>query len=125
MVMKDGVILDTIVFGLSNTIQNLPRSLSVLGMYIVQVILSIVIPSGSGLAATTMPIMVPLSDVLEINRQVAVLTYQFGDGISNSFIPTAASCMGALSVVKISYEKWMKWSWPLIIAWLVLGEYSA
>ncbi len=121
MVMKDGVIIDTIVNTLAMIIQTLPRSISVLGMYIVQVILSIIIPSGSGLAATTMPIMVPLSDVLEINRQVAVLTYQFGDGISNSFIPTAASCMGALSVAKISYEKWLKWSVPLIIGWLILG----
>lgn len=121
MVMKDGVIIDTIVNALAAIIQTLPRSISVLGMYVVQVILSIIIPSGSGLAATTMPIMIPLSDVLEINRQVAVLTYQFGDGISNSFIPTAASCMGALSVAKISYEKWMKWAWPLIAGWLILG----
>ncbi|NLL60321.1 MAG: putative basic amino acid antiporter YfcC [Tissierellia bacterium] len=121
MVMKDGMIMDTIVNALAILIQSLPRSISILGMYVVQVILSIIIPSGSGLAATTMPIMIPLSDVLEINRQVAVLTYQFGDGISNSFIPTAASCMGALSVAKISYEKWMKWSWPLIVGWLVLG----
>ncbi len=121
MVMKDGMIMDTIVNALAILIQSLPRSISILGMYVVQVILSIIIPSGSGLAATTMPIMIPLSDVLEINRQVAVLTYQFGDGISNSFIPTAASCMGALSVAKISYEKWMKWSWPLIVGWLILG----
>ena len=68
-----------------------------------------------------MPIMIPLSDVLEINRQVAVTAYQFGDGFTNSIIPTSAALMGVLSVAKIDYERWVKFLWPLMSIWLGIG----
>ncbi len=121
IVMQDGLIMDTVIFSLSSLIQNLPGSITALGMYFVQVIINFFIPSGSGQAAVTMPIMVPLSDVLNINRQIVVLAYQFGDGITNSIIPTAASCMGALSVAKIPYEKWFRFLYPLCLIWIVIG----
>lgn len=121
IVMQDGGIMDSIINGLAIAIQNLPKSISVLGMYATQVIINFFIPSGSGQAAATMPIMVPLSDVLEINRQVAVTAYQFGDGFTNSIIPTSAALMGVLSVAKIDYEKWVKWLWPLMTIWIGLG----
>lgn len=121
VVMQDGAIIDAIINGLALGIQNLPKSVAVLGMYIVQVIINFFIPSGSGQAAATMPIMVPLSDVLTINRQVAVMAYQFGDGFTNSIIPTSAALMGVLSVAKISYEKWVKFLWPLMLIWIVIG----
>lgn len=121
VVMQDGFIIDAIINGLASSIQNLPQSISVLGMYVVQVIINFFIPSGSGQAAATMPIMVPLSDVLGINRQISVMAYQFGDGFTNSIIPTSASLMGVLSVAKISYEKWVKFLWPLMLIWLGIG----
>ncbi len=121
IVMQDGGIMDSIINGLAIAIQNLPKAISVLGMYATQVIINFFIPSGSGQAAATMPIMIPLSDVLEINRQVAVTAYQFGDGFTNSIIPTSAALMGVLSVAKIDYEKWVKWLWPLMSIWLGIG----
>ncbi len=121
VVMQDGFIMDSIIHALAITIQNLPKAISVLGMYIVQVIINFFIPSGSGQAAATMPIMIPLSDVLEINRQVAVMSYQFGDGFTNSIIPTSAPLMAVLSIAKIPYEKWVKFLWPLMLIWLGLG----
>ncbi len=121
VVMQDGAIIDSIINGLALGIQSLPKAVAVLGMYVVQVIINFFIPSGSGQAAATMPIMVPLSDVLSINRQVAVMAYQFGDGFTNSIIPTSAALMGVLSVAKISYEKWFKFLWPLMLIWLATG----
>ncbi len=121
VIMQDGSIIDSIINGLANGIQSMPKSVAVLGMYIVQVIINFFIPSGSGQAAATMPIMVPLSDVLNINRQVAVMAYQFGDGFTNSIIPTSAALMGVLSVAKISYEKWVKFLWPLMLIWIGIG----
>ena len=90
-------------------------------MYIVQVVINFFIPSGSGQAAATMPIMAPLADVLNINRQVAVTAFQFGDGITNSIIPTSAALMGVLSVAKIPYEKWFKFVYPVMLIWLSMG----
>ncbi|WP_242826488.1 YfcC family protein [Caldisalinibacter kiritimatiensis] len=121
VVMKDGLIIDSIINGLALAIQNLPKSISVLGMYIVQVVINFFIPSGSGQAAATMPIMAPLADVIGVNRQVAVTAYQFGDGFTNSIIPTSAALMGVLSIAKIKYEKWVKFLWPLMLIWLVIG----
>lgn len=119
--MESGVIIDTIINGLAVAVQSLPKSVSVIGMYIVQLIISIIIPSGSGLAATTMPIMTPLADIVGITRQTAVLAYQFADGFTNSIIPTSAATMGYLSIAKIPYEKWVKFLAPLMAAWIITG----
>lgn len=121
VVMQDGVIIDSIINGLASAIQTLPKSIAVIGMYIVQVIINFFIPSGSGQAAATMPIMAPLADLIEVNRQVAVTAYQFGDGFTNSIIPTSAALMGVLSIAKISYEKWVKFLWPLMLIWIGTG----
>jgi len=83
--------------------------------------LNLIIPSGSGLAATTMPIMAPLSDVIGVTRQTAVLGYQFGDGITNSIVPTSGVLLANLSIAKIKYEEWVKFVAPLMILWTVMG----
>jgi len=121
VVMQDGMILDSIVYGLATAIQALPKSISVVGMYITQVIINFFIPSGSGQAAATMPIMKPLADIVGVTRQTAVVAYQFGDGFTNSIIPTSAALMGVLSVAKIPYEKWFRFLWPLMAIWLGVG----
>ena len=121
VVMTDGFIIDSIIHGLATGINALPTAIAVLGMYIVQVVINFFIPSGSGQAAATMPIMAPLADVLNINRQVAVTAFQFGDGITNSIIPTSAALMGVLSVAKIPYEKWFKFVYPVMLIWISMG----
>ena len=88
---------------------------------IVQVILNFFMPSGSGQAAATMPIMTPLADVIGITRQTAVLAFQLGDGFTNTILPTSAALMGNLSIAKIPYEKWAKFAFPLILIWVLMG----
>jgi len=95
--------------------------LTAIGMLAVQVVINFFIPSGSGQAMTTMPVMVPISDLQEIPRQVAVLAYQYGDAITNSIIPTSASLMGVLAVAGIPYIKWVKFVWKLVLIWLVIA----
>lgn len=121
VVMENGLIIDSVIYYLASAIENLPSTLNVLGMFIVQVFTNFFIPSGSGQAATTMPIMVPLADILGIERQVAVLAFQYGDSISNSIIPTSAALMGYLAVAGIPYEKWVKFIWRLILMWLIVA----
>ncbi|NLY73259.1 MAG: putative basic amino acid antiporter YfcC [Tissierellia bacterium] len=121
VVLSEGVILDTIIHGLAGTIQNLPRTVAAVGMFIVQSIMNFFIPSGSGQAGTTMPIMVPLADVIGMTRQTAVVAFQCGDGISNSIIPTGASLLAALGVAKIKYEEWVRFIWPLMVIQSVIA----
>ncbi|WP_054948833.1 YfcC family protein [Numidum massiliense] len=118
VVLEQGNIIDTIVYSLASTISHLPGTLNVIGMYVVQTLINFFIPSGSGQAATTMPIMTPLADLLNIERQVAVLAFQYGDAITNSIIPTSAALMGYLAVAGIPYERWVKFVWKLIAGWI-------
>ena len=121
VVMEDGQIIDTVVHGLGSMISALPKSVAAVGMMIVQVILNFFMPSGSGQAAATMPIMTPLADVIGITRQTAVLAFQLGDGFTNTILPTSAALMGNLSIAKIPYEKWAKFAFPLILIWVLMG----
>lgn len=121
VVLEQGNIIDTIVNSLAMVVGELPGSLQVLGMYAFQTVMNVVITSGSGIAATTMPIMAPLSDLLGISRQTAVLAYQLGDGISNLILPVSATLMGTLAVAGISYQKWVKFMWPLMLIWMATG----
>jgi uncharacterized ion transporter superfamily protein YfcC len=84
-------------------------------MFIFQSFLNFFIPSGSGQAALTMPIMAPLSDLMGISRQTAVLCFQLGDGLNNMIIPTSGVTMGVLSMANIPYNKWVKWLFPLFL----------
>lgn len=121
VVLQDGKIMDTILYGLANAVGSLPTSLTAIGMYIVQCLISYIIPSGSGQAAVTMPIMAPLGDLVGVTRQTAVLAFQLGDGISNIFTPTSGYFMAGLALAGVSWVKWAKWLLPLIICHYILG----
>jgi len=112
VIMEDAHIKDTIIFNLSNSLEGLPKLISVQTMLISQTILNFFIPSGSGQAAATMPIMAPLADMLGISRQVACLAFQFGDGLSNLVWPTCG-CVIICALGGISIQTWWKWFLPL------------
>lgn len=121
IIAEDGKIIDTILYYVSNLVEDIPKYISVQIMFLVQSFLNFFLPSGSGQAALTMPIMAPLSDLLGITRQTAVLAFQFGDGLSNMIIPTSGVTMGVLSIAKIPYEKWVKWLLPLMGIFFILA----
>lgn len=103
LILQDGMILDTIVYGMSKPIMNIGTSLSLVGMFILQSFVNFFIGSGSGQAAATMPIMIPLSDVIGVTRQSAVLAFQFGDGITNMLWP---AMIYYLAFADIPYNRW-------------------
>jgi uncharacterized ion transporter superfamily protein YfcC len=121
VVMTEGHITDTIIYGLSQVISQIPGSIAVVGMLFVQSFINFFIPSGSGMALVTMPIMAPLADLIGVTRQTAVLAYQFGDGFSNIVFPTSGYFMATLAVAGISYKKWIKFIIPLYAVWMVMG----
>ena len=115
IIAENGMIIDTMLFNIANVAEGLPKVISVEIMFLMQSALNFIVPSGSGQAALTMPIMAPLSDVLGISRQTSVLAYQFGDGITNFIIPTSGVTMGILEIAKVPYNTWLKWILPLMV----------
>lgn len=120
IIMTEGNILDVIVHGFSKFVIALPPQLTAVGMFFFQGIINIFIPSGTGQAVVSMPIMTPLADVTGLTRQIAVLAYQMGDGITNLFTPTAGDIMAAIAIGGFSFGKWIKWFSKLMIVWIVV-----
>ncbi|MEB6170132.1 YfcC family protein [Staphylococcus pseudoxylosus] len=120
VILENGQVIDSIVHGMTTLLADVPSSLVIIAMFILQFMLNFFIPSGSGQALTTMPLMVPISDLLDINRQITVLAFQYGDAISNVLFPTSAILMGALAVGKITYTQWLKFAWKIILAWVII-----
>ena len=121
LTLQDGAIIDTVIFYASNLLGHLPKVVAANGMYIFQLLLNFLIPSGSGQAAATMPIMAPLADTLGITRQTAVLAFHYGDGFTNLIAPTLGSLMGCIAVSEVPFEKYLKWIMPLCGIWIVIG----
>lgn len=115
IVLEDGHILDTVVYGISVMITAIPENLVPVVMMIAQGLLNFLIPSGSGQAAATMPIMIGVVDITEMTRQNAVLAFQLGDGFSNIFYPTSGYFMAALVIAKVQYTDWLKFIWPFLL----------
>ncbi len=119
VVMQEGNILDTVIYALYQPLKVLPTWVAAEGMLIFQNIMNLFIPSGSGQATAVMPIMVPLSDLVGLNRQIAVLAYQMGDGYSNLFWPTGSTII-MCGIAKIPLNKWWRFFVPLFGIMLVL-----
>ena len=115
IVLEDGQIIDTIVFSIAGLLEGLPPEVSAIGMLAVQTVTNFFIPSGSGQAFVTMPIMSPLATLTDVPQQTAVLAYQFGDGFTNMIVPTSALVMGALALGKVPYTAWVRFVGPLLI----------
>ena len=115
VVLSDGRVIDTIINALANLLKNFGAEVSALGMLVVQTVCNFFIPSGSGQAFVTMPIMSPLATLTGVPQQTAVLAYQFGDGFTNMIVPTSALVMGALALGKIPYGAWVRFVGPLLL----------
>ena len=115
VVLTDGMILDTLIHYAALSLEGMPKIAAAEGMLVFQTILNFFIPSGSGQAATTMPLMAPLSDLLGITRQTAVFAFTCGDGFSNMVIPTSGILMAVLSLAGVPYGRWLKFMGPLFL----------
>ena len=122
VVLDEGGVVDTMVHGISVPIQELPSAASAIAMFFMQTIVNFFIPSGSGQAFVTMPIMVPLADIVGVERQVAVLAFQFGDGFSNIVIPTQYVLVGMLAMAGIPYDRWLRFIFPFIVKLIIVAS---
>ena len=120
-ILQDAQIMDSIVNGMGTILKGMSTTVSASGMFILQDLLSFIIPSGSGQAAVTMPFMAPLADILGLTRQTAVLAFQLGDAFTNVVTPTSGELMAALAICHIPYSKWFKFMGPLWGIWCVIA----
>lgn len=120
VVMEQGNIADTIVYGIAYPLKGLPSYITAVAMFFVQTIINFFIPSGSGQAMVTLPIMLPAADIIGLNRQIAILAYQFGDGLSNLCYPTVGGLVAFLMYSRVSFNKWLKYIMPfMIMIWII------
>lgn len=119
VVLSEGKIVDSIINGMANLLGQGSAYLSSVGMLLFQTMMNFLVPSGSGQAATTMPIMAPLADLLEVKRQVAVLAFQFGDGFSNLLWPTGFILIGCI-LAKVPLSRYLRWFLPLFAVLFVV-----
>lgn len=119
--LDEGRILDTIVHGLFTPLAHLPVAASAVGMLAAQTLIHIPVPSVSGQAVLTIPILVPVSDLLGLSRQVTVLAYQYGAGLCDIVTPTNGGMMAILAAAGVPFNKWLRFVLPLWAALLGLG----
>jgi uncharacterized ion transporter superfamily protein YfcC len=108
IILEKGMIIDTIIYGLFQPMQHLPKEVAAVSMMTSQSALHFVVASYSGQAILTMPILAPLSDLIGISRQVCVLAYQYGAVMTDLFIPTNGALMAVLAIAGIDFNKWFK-----------------
>ena len=121
IILERGMIIDSIIYGLFTPMQYLPKSLSAISMMVSQSLLHFVVPSYSGQAVLTMPILAPLSDLIGISRQVCVLAYQYGAVMTDLIIPTNGGLMAVLAIAGISFDIWFKFALKLISVIMILS----
>ncbi len=124
LLLEDGEVLHTVVNALAAPLSSVGAEFSAVGMLLIQSVLNFFIPSGSGQAFVTMPLMAPIGDLVGVSRQIAVLAFQFGDGLMNMIVPTNPVLMGILGLAGISYDRWFKFIAPLIVKLLILASFA-
>lgn len=124
LVLQEGQIIDTIIYALFNPLEYLPLALSAFGMMLAQAILHIPVPSTSGQAVLTMPLLTPIADLIGISRQVVVLAYQYGAGIMDMVTPSNGGLMAILAAAGISYKDWIQYAWKPILVLFIVASFS-
>lgn len=121
VVLRDGHVIDTIVYAMFIPVSHLPSTAAAVGMMAGQVLLHVPVPSTSGQAVLSMPVLVPLSDLLGLSAQVTVLAYQYGAGLCELVTPTNGAMMAILVAAGVSFEEWIRFVAPLFAMLLALG----
>ena len=115
VIMEQGLIADTILNSAAQAVGGLPELAFINLMFWIEVAMSFLVPSSSGLAVLSMPIMAPLADFAGVTRDLVVTAYQSASGLVNLITPTSAVVIGALAIGRVSYDRWIVFVWPLLL----------
>lgn len=119
IVAENGVIIDTILNSAANVLNGLPKTIFLNLTFLIEGALAFLIPSASGLASLTIPVLAPLGDLVDVSRQLIVTAYQFGIGVTNLITPTSGVLMGALAFANIPWSRWVRFIMPLMIILII------
>ena len=119
VIMISGNILDTFVFHIAGVVDALPGAFTAVGILLTQTVFNFLVPSGSGQCLITLPILIPMADLVGLTRQVVVLATHWGDGITNILFPTSGYFMATLAIGRVSFATWLRFYWPFF--WVVLA----
>lgn len=129
VILNEAAIIDTIVNALSGLLDNTPPAFTAVMASVLQGVINLFIPSGSGQALVTMPILIPVADLVGVSRQLMITAFQVGDGLTNLIIPTSGGMLAMIALGRVTYEQWLKAILPfmglvylLCFAGLVLGH---
>lgn len=120
VIMDEGNITPTILHAAELGIKDMSEFAFINGVYWLEMLMSLVVPSSSGQAVLTMPIIAPLSDFAGVDRSLAVTAFQSACGLPNLITPTSGVVMGGLVLGRVSYGRWFKFMWPLLLMLIVL-----
>ena len=121
VILSDGMIIDTILNSMANAVSGTSNAFCILVMYIIQSAASLLVPSSSGLAALTMPVMAPLCDLRGFNPEAAVTVLQYANQFTNMISPVAGTTVAGLAICKISFPQWWKTAWKLFLVLTACG----
>jgi uncharacterized ion transporter superfamily protein YfcC len=115
VIMEQGMIADTILHSAETSLGGLPELAFINLMFWIEVGMSFFVPSSSGLAVLSMPILAPLADFANVGRDLVVTAYQSANGLVNLINPTFAVVVGGLAIGRVSYDRWLAFIWPLLL----------
>ncbi len=119
VMMTGGQVMDTVVHAVALLVASLPPALTAIGVLLGQTVFNFLVPSGSGQALITLPILIPVADLSGITRQIVVLATQWGDGITNVIFPTSGYFMATLVMGRVGLARWVRYYFPLFL--VILG----
>ncbi|MDR5906024.1 YfcC family protein [Franzmannia qiaohouensis] len=130
VILDDAQVIDTIVNSLSTLVSGMPIALAAVVSSVIQGVINLFVPGGSGQALVTMPILIPLADLIGMSRQLMITSFQVGDGLTNLIVPTSGGTLAMLALGKVSYAQWLRVITPVLLliyamCWLalVVGHY--
>ena len=121
VLLDNASVMDTIIHFLAGILDVFPSSIIAFGMFIIQDCFNLLVPSSSGQAAISMPIMAPLADIVGLTRQTAVFAFTFGDAFTNCITPASGATMSYLAMANVPYKKWLRFILPLIGVWWIIS----
>lgn len=121
ILLDNAKVMDTIIFYLAGMLDVFPSSIIAFGMFIIQDCFNILVPSSSGQAAISMPIMAPLADIVGLTRQTSVFAFTLGDAFTNCITPASGATMSYLAMANVPYKKWLRFVLPLVGIWWIVA----
>ncbi len=121
VLLDNAKVMDTIIYYLAGMLDIFPSSAIAFGMFIIQDCFNVLVPSSSGQAAISMPIMAPLADIVGLTRQTSVFAFTLGDAFTNCITPASGATMSYLAMANVPYKKWVRFVLPLVGVWWLVA----